>query len=137
IGTGGAVRLTGSGLGCSEWPLCTPESLIPTEELGIHGMIEFGNRTITGVVGILALAVLLMALHNAGGRRAVYRALWFALGGIVLAGGAYAVSPIVGLPDWTTTLAVLLLTTIIAAVFSLAALSGPRDLVGLAWFVFI
>src|SRR5690606_28352167 len=52
IGTGGAVRLTGSGLGCPTWPTCTPDSLVPTPEMGIHGLIEFGNRTMTGVVGI-------------------------------------------------------------------------------------
>lgn len=69
IGTGGAVRLTGSGLGCSEWPLCTPESLFPTEELGIHGMIEFGNRLMTGVVGILAGIVLLLVLFARPRRR--------------------------------------------------------------------
>ena len=49
IATGGAVRLTGSGLGCPTWPTCTPGSLIPTAEMGIHGIIEFGNRTLTGV----------------------------------------------------------------------------------------
>lgn len=53
--TGGAVRLTGSGLGCPTWPLCTPESLVNTPEMGIHGVIEFGNRTLTGILGILAL----------------------------------------------------------------------------------
>lgn len=57
IGTGGAVRLTGSGLGCSEWPLCTPDSLVPTRELGIHGLIEFGNRTISGPLLIAAILV--------------------------------------------------------------------------------
>lgn len=60
IVTGGAVRLTGSGLGCPTWPTCTPESLIATPELGIHGAIEFGNRTMTGLVGILAIVVLLL-----------------------------------------------------------------------------
>lgn len=53
--TGGAVRLTGSGLGCPTWPKCTPDSLVNTAEMGIHGVIEFGNRTLTGVLGILAL----------------------------------------------------------------------------------
>ncbi|UTM45840.1 COX15/CtaA family protein [Glutamicibacter mysorens] len=46
IATGGAVRLTSSGLGCPTWPLCTPESLVNTPEMGIHGLIEFGNRTL-------------------------------------------------------------------------------------------
>jgi cytochrome c oxidase assembly protein subunit 15 len=69
IGTGGAVRLTGSGLGCDQWPLCTPGSLVPTQELGIHGLIEFGNRTMTGAVGILALLVLLFARSAASSSR--------------------------------------------------------------------
>ncbi len=44
---GATVRVTGSGLGCPSWPACTPDSLIATPELGIHGAIEFGNRAIT------------------------------------------------------------------------------------------
>ena len=56
--TGGVVRLTGSGLGCPTWPECVPGSFIPVphQEEGIHKLIEFGNRTLTGVVGLLALA---------------------------------------------------------------------------------
>lgn len=60
IATGGAVRLTGSGLGCTEWPLCTPGSLTPTEEMGIHGIIEFGNRTISGPLLIAAVLVVVL-----------------------------------------------------------------------------
>lgn len=54
--TGGAVRLTASGLGCPTVPYCTPDSFVPTAELGAHGVIEFGNRTLTGVIGLIALA---------------------------------------------------------------------------------
>ena len=56
--TGGVVRLTGSGLGCPTWPECVPGSFtpVPHQEEGIHKLIEFGNRTLTGVVGLLALA---------------------------------------------------------------------------------
>ena len=57
--TGGAVRLTGSGLGCPTVPRCTDESLVPTPELGIHGVIEFGNRLLTFVLGAIAAAMLL------------------------------------------------------------------------------
>ena len=60
IATGGAVRLTGSGLGCSEWPLCTPGSLTPTPETGIHGIIEFANRTLSGPVLLAALLVMVL-----------------------------------------------------------------------------
>ncbi len=51
---GVVVRVTGSGLGCPTWPTCTEDSLIATPELGIHGLIEFANRMVTGV---LVLAV--------------------------------------------------------------------------------
>ncbi|WP_164509676.1 MULTISPECIES: COX15/CtaA family protein [Gulosibacter] len=64
VGTGGLVRLTGSGLGCPTWPLCTTESLVPTQEMGIHGLIEFGNRTLTGLLVIVALLTYL-AVRNA------------------------------------------------------------------------
>lgn len=64
VGTGGLVRLTGSGLGCSEWPYCTPESIFPTAELGIHGMIEFGNRTLTFVLVVVALLAFLAVVRT-------------------------------------------------------------------------
>jgi cytochrome c oxidase assembly protein subunit 15 len=63
IVTGGAVRLTGSGLGCSTWPQCEPGSFTPafTPETGYHAFVEFGNRLITFVLllvaGLLAIAV--------------------------------------------------------------------------------
>jgi len=63
VGTGGLVRLTGSGMGCETWPYCTPESLVPTEELGVHGLIEFGNRTLTGVLVIVALLAFLSVVR--------------------------------------------------------------------------
>lgn len=58
--TGALVRLTASGLGCPEWPLCTEDSLINTPEMGIHGLIEFGNRLLTFVLLIVAVAVLVV-----------------------------------------------------------------------------
>ncbi|MFE6966376.1 heme A synthase [Agromyces sp. NPDC057679] len=83
IATGGAVRLTGSGLGCPTWPTCTPESLVPTEELTYHSLIEFGNRLMTGVVGIIALIVFLLVWRIRRERRDLF-ALSFIVGlGIV------------------------------------------------------
>jgi len=57
IVTGGLVRLTESGLGCSDWPHCEPGSFTPEfhAEAGIHGFIEFGNRTLTFILVIIAL----------------------------------------------------------------------------------
>lgn len=132
IGTGGAVRLTGSGLGCSEWPMCTPESLVPTPEQGFHGIIEFGNRTMTGVVGGLAIVVLLLVLHSAGGRRAVTRVLWYALGGIGAAVGVYAVTALFDLAAFVAASTALLLVVIVAAVDAIRAVPARRDLTLLA-----
>jgi len=58
IVTGGAVRLTASGLGCPTWPRCTDASLVNTPEMGIHGFIEFGNRLLTFALAAVALMML-------------------------------------------------------------------------------
>ena len=56
--TGGIVRLTASGLGCSTWPQCEPGQFAPVlhEATSWHPVIEFGNRTVTVLLGMLALA---------------------------------------------------------------------------------
>jgi heme a synthase len=59
IVTGGAVRLTGSGLGCPTWPRCTDASWTNTPEMGIHGYIEFGNRTLTFLLVVIAVLTFL------------------------------------------------------------------------------
>ncbi|HEV7742191.1 MAG TPA: COX15/CtaA family protein [Pseudolysinimonas sp.] len=69
VGTGGAVRLTASGLGCPTWPLCTDASLVPTPEMGIHGGIEFGNRLLSIVVGLVAVALVVFVLVRLRSRR--------------------------------------------------------------------
>ncbi|HEY3573580.1 MAG TPA: COX15/CtaA family protein [Arthrobacter sp.] len=61
--TGGAVRLTASGLGCPTWPRCTSNSLVNTPEMGIHGFIEFGNRLLTFALAAVA-ALMLVYLWN-------------------------------------------------------------------------
>ena len=146
IGTGGAVRLTGSGLGCSEWPLCTPESLVPIyADQGIHGVIEFGNRLMTGVVGIIALVVVLLVLQRTGGRRSVVSALWFAAGGVVAAAVAFGIATLVAhlaapgsdTPVFSVATAVLLLAVIVAAVRFTRRAPERRDLLALAWIVLI
>lgn len=61
--TGGIVRVTSSGLGCPTWPECVPGSITPTSEQtqAWHKYIEFGNRTLTGALGLIALLALLQA----------------------------------------------------------------------------
>ncbi len=79
--TGGAVRLTGSGLGCPTWPRCTDESYLPHGELGVHGVIEFGNRLLTYVLVAIAVACWLAARNRrAEHPRAVRLATIIALG---------------------------------------------------------
>ena len=65
--TGAAVRVTGSGLGCPTWPKCTDESLYT--ELNTHGVIEFGNRLLTSVVGFACLAAFVGAFRRRPRRR--------------------------------------------------------------------
>jgi len=69
--TGGLVRLTGSGLGCPTWPQCVPGSFTPVAEQaqGFHKLIEFGNRTLTSVVGIAAVLVIVAIWRWAPTRR--------------------------------------------------------------------
>jgi heme a synthase len=84
VATGGAVRLTGSGLGCPTWPLCTAESIVATPEMGIHGAIEFGNRLLTFVLIVIAAAMFLAVSQFRRERPELFR-LSLALGfGIIL-----------------------------------------------------
>ncbi|MEY4205267.1 MAG: hypothetical protein RLZZ154_73, partial [Actinomycetota bacterium] len=65
IVTGGAVRVTGSGLGCPTWPECTPGSYTPVPgqaEGALHAWIEFGNRLLTFVLLITALAAVILSI---------------------------------------------------------------------------
>ena len=64
--TGGAVRLTGSGLGCPTWPECTPGSYTPVPhqvEGQLHAWIEFGNRLLTFVLLLCALLAFVIAIR--------------------------------------------------------------------------
>jgi cytochrome c oxidase assembly protein subunit 15 len=64
--TGGAVRITGSGLGCPTWPECTPGSYTPVPnqaEGQVHAWIEFGNRLLTFVLLLCALIALIIAIR--------------------------------------------------------------------------
>lgn len=63
VGTGGAVRLTASGLGCPTWPQCDAGSFVTTPELGIHGIIEFSNRMLTIVLSIVVILVFITVLR--------------------------------------------------------------------------
>ena len=73
--TGGAVRLTGSGLGCPDWPTCDNERLVPPWQY--HAMVEFVNRTITGLVSVAVILAVLGSLARRPRRRDL---VWLSLG---------------------------------------------------------
>src|SRR5437763_15290421 len=64
--TGAAVRLTGSGLGCPDWPKCYGQAVAPLET---HAIIEYGNRLISGLVGLAAVAAGALAFRRRPFRR--------------------------------------------------------------------
>ena len=70
--TGGAVRLTASGLGCPTWPKCTQDSLVNTPEMGVHGVIEFGNRLLTFVLVLVAIAAFVLIVRMRKQRRDLF-----------------------------------------------------------------
>lgn len=74
--TGGAVRLTGSGLGCDTWPKCTDDSLIATQAQGFHGAIEFGNRMLTYVLSAAVGWFIIAARSAKPWRHALTRLGW-------------------------------------------------------------
>jgi heme a synthase len=84
--TGGLVRLSGSGLGCPTWPQCVPGSFtpVPHRAQGLHQLIEYGNRTLTSVVGIAAVLVIVAVWRWAPDRRALRRISVLPLAGVLL-----------------------------------------------------
>lgn len=97
--TGGAVRLTASGLGCPTWPTCTPDSLVTVPEMGIHGVIEFGNRLLTFVLLIIALLFLVAAIQSRGARKVLSTSIWL-IGGIFLQAIVGGISVLTNLNPW-------------------------------------
>ena len=95
--TGGAVRLTKSGLGCPTWPRCTDDSFIPVD-LHIHSAVEFGNRMMTFVLTAVAVLTFVAALKV--GRRSIVR-LAFLLGLVIPAQAVIGgVTVLTGLNPW-------------------------------------
>ncbi|MFF3449028.1 heme A synthase [Streptomyces sp. NPDC002667] len=145
--TGGAVRLTGSGLGCPTWPKCTDDSLTATSAMGFHGAIEFGNRMLTYVlcaaVGWAIIAARSQKPWRRGLTRLGWAQFWIVMSNAILGG----IVVLVGLNPYTVAAHFLLSTALI----TVAALmwqrtregdAAPRPLVGksvqqLVWFLVV
>jgi heme a synthase len=84
IVSGGAVRLTDSGLGCPTWPTCTRNSIVPTPALGIHGIVEFTNRMLTYVVCVAVGAAIIACVRWQPKRKSISRLSWSLFSGVVL-----------------------------------------------------
>ncbi len=139
--TGGAVRLTGSGLGCPTWPRCTDASFRPHGELSLHEAIEFGNRTLTFVLVAVAIATYVV-MWRTGRRDLRAMALIVALGipAQAIIGG---VTVLTDLNPWVVSFHLLCSLAIIGvAVRLLLSVDAPLPLahrgpqVGLAWATF-
>jgi heme a synthase len=138
--TGGAVRLTGSGLGCPTWPRCHGGSFTPHGALDVHSAIEFGNRTLTFVLTAVAVVTLVSAWQS--GRSELRRlAIWLALSipAQAVLGG---VTVLTDLNPWVVSFHLLFSMAIISLAVlylwridhpALPHLSRPRTLTALAW----
>ncbi|MFE4794847.1 heme A synthase [Streptomyces sp. NPDC056708] len=135
--TGGAVRLTGSGLGCPTWPKCTDESLTATSAMGFHGAIEFGNRMLTYVLCAAVGWAIIAARSAKPWRHSLTRLgwvqFWVVMGNAVLGG----IVVLVGLNPYTVAAHFLLSTALltVAMVTWQRVREGdtaPRPLVGKA-----
>ncbi|MFI0809697.1 heme A synthase [Streptomyces echinatus] len=135
--TGGAVRLTGSGLGCPTWPTCTDDSLTTTRAMGFHGVIEFGNRMLTYVLCAAVGWAIIAARSQKPWRRSLTRLgwaqFWVVMGNAVLGG----IVVLVGLNPYTVAAHFLLSTALIAVATVMwqrtrEGDAAPRPLVGKA-----
>jgi cytochrome c oxidase assembly protein subunit 15 len=97
--TGGAVRLTGSGLGCPTWPRCTDASFVTTPELAGHGVIEFGNRMLTFALTAAAVATVVAVFRSP--RSDLRRLAVLSLLGIPAQALLGGVTVLTGLNPWT------------------------------------
>ncbi|MBB2987735.1 COX15/CtaA family protein [Terracoccus luteus] len=125
--TGGVVRLTGSGLGCTTWPECMPGSFTPTrvDATSYHDLVEFGNRTLTGLVGIVALLTIWAVVTRWPHRTRMHVLALGTLGGIVAQGVLGGITVLTGLNPWFV-MGHFLLSMVLVAVAT-ALLRGTAD----------
>jgi cytochrome c oxidase assembly protein subunit 15 len=113
--TGGLVRLTGSGLGCPTWPKCTDESFVPHRELGLHGVIEFGNRMLTYVLIAVVVATFVAVWRWSGTSRSLRRLAGLIALGVPFQGVIGGITVLTDLNPWIVSLHLLLSLLLVSA----------------------
>lgn len=129
VGTGGAVRLTASGLGCSTWPQCEPGQFVPVvhDATTYHVFVEFGNRLMTFVLTFAAVAVAYVVWPDRSRSRG-YRWLgWVPLAGVVAQAVVGGILVLLELPPVLVSLHFLLSMALVAASLALLHRSGEGD----------
>lgn len=111
---GGVVRVTGSGLGCPTWPTCDGSSLTPIPELGIHGLIEFGNRTVTGLLIVAVGWAIISARLQKPWDRTLSRLAWSMFWLVVVNAVAGGITVLVKLNPWVVALHFVLAMALLA-----------------------
>lgn len=101
---GGVVRVTGSGLGCPSWPTCEGSSITPIPELGIHGLIEFGNRMVTVLLIVAVGWAITAARLQKPWDRTLTRLAWSMFWLVVVNAVAGGITVLVGLNPWVVAL---------------------------------
>jgi len=125
--TGGAVRLTASGLGCPTWPRCTDTTLTPTAEYAAHGVIEFSNRLLTFALTAVVVAVLVAAVRARPWRRDLVRLAAVGVLGIPAQAVLGGITVLTGLNPWTVMGHFLLSMVLIGVAVLLHRRAGEGD----------
>ena len=125
--TGGAVRLTGSGLGCPDWPSCTSHSFAPTAALGVHGAIEWANRRLAVVLSVLVLATVVAVLRQRPRRPGLAPLAVTLLLGVPAQAVLGGVTVLTGLNPWSVMAHFLLSMILVAVAVVLVRRSGEGD----------
>ncbi|ALG84788.1 COX15/CtaA family protein [Gordonia phthalatica] len=127
--TGGGVRVTGSGLGCPTWPQCTSGNIapVPGNAMGIHSVIEFGNRLLTWVLVAVAVATFVAVIRRRPVDRLARKLALIVALGVPLQGVIGGITVLTHLNPWAVSLHFVATMVIISIATWLAIHVRPRD----------
>jgi len=125
--TGGAVRLTSSGLGCPTWPRCTSSTYTPTAAYAAHGVIEFTNRLLTFVLTAVVVATLVSVVRQRPRRPGQVRLAALLVLGIPAQAVLGGITVLTGLNPWTVMAHFLLSMVLLAVAVTLHWRTGEGD----------